>query len=346
MISITCTHCSATLTMDEAFAGGVCRCQYCGTIQTVPAMGKNKGAHGGAGVTTGQQKALYQRRGRAATDAGSGLDELADIVASSGLSGSGLASGRLARPASAGGSTTDPTTEQPAQSGSMLPLIVGGGLVIATLIGVIVWLVMTKGGASSAGSATNVQSSNPIIETAPVPTPSAPSFVGIPLDANTIYVLDRGNSTEALFGYLKEATYRSIQSLGQDRKFQIVFWGNSAEAAKAYPALMTYATKENLAAVQRQTDDVAAFGQTDARTALELAVKQSPGAIVLATAKGWDLDDNFVKMVDEVLNGAKIKLHTVSLGAGVQSKALNTVAEKTGGTYHEASESELRKFAQ
>ena len=36
MIRINCTHCKAQLSIDEAFAGGVCRCQFCGTIQTVP----------------------------------------------------------------------------------------------------------------------------------------------------------------------------------------------------------------------------------------------------------------------------------------------------------------------
>jgi hypothetical protein len=37
MIRISCTSCKAILTVDDAFAGGVCRCQHCGTIQVVPA---------------------------------------------------------------------------------------------------------------------------------------------------------------------------------------------------------------------------------------------------------------------------------------------------------------------
>ncbi len=41
MISLPCTHCQRVLTIDEAFAGGVCRCQHCGTIQTVPGHLKN-----------------------------------------------------------------------------------------------------------------------------------------------------------------------------------------------------------------------------------------------------------------------------------------------------------------
>ena len=36
MLVLKCTTCGATLELDDAFAGGVCRCIHCGTIQTVP----------------------------------------------------------------------------------------------------------------------------------------------------------------------------------------------------------------------------------------------------------------------------------------------------------------------
>ena len=40
MIHLTCTKCQTALTLDDAFAGGVCRCQKCGAIQTVPSQPK------------------------------------------------------------------------------------------------------------------------------------------------------------------------------------------------------------------------------------------------------------------------------------------------------------------
>ena len=54
MISITCTNCQTTLSIDDAFAGGVCRCQHCGTIQTVPSKKKDGpgGTASGLGVKT------------------------------------------------------------------------------------------------------------------------------------------------------------------------------------------------------------------------------------------------------------------------------------------------------
>ncbi|MGA2496489.1 MAG: hypothetical protein ABSH20_02035 [Tepidisphaeraceae bacterium] len=36
MIQLNCIKCGATLSIDDAFAGGVCRCQHCGAIQKVP----------------------------------------------------------------------------------------------------------------------------------------------------------------------------------------------------------------------------------------------------------------------------------------------------------------------
>jgi hypothetical protein len=50
MIRIACTHCKTVLTVDDAFAGGVCRCQHCGTIQVVPAHLKSSVAPAAAPV--------------------------------------------------------------------------------------------------------------------------------------------------------------------------------------------------------------------------------------------------------------------------------------------------------
>jgi hypothetical protein len=52
MIRLTCTHCQKVLSVDEAFAGGVCRCRHCGTIQTVP--------KGGGEAAPPPAKALYR----------------------------------------------------------------------------------------------------------------------------------------------------------------------------------------------------------------------------------------------------------------------------------------------
>ena len=60
MISLPCTSCKKVLEIDDAFAGGVCRCQHCGTIQTVPAKNKSA-ARAGA-----PPKALYEKQKKTA----------------------------------------------------------------------------------------------------------------------------------------------------------------------------------------------------------------------------------------------------------------------------------------
>src|ERR1700722_8493011 len=84
MIRITCTSCKTVLNIDDAFAGGVCRCQHCGTIQTVPA--KQKASASKTTVATKSSKTLFSNKARVGGAPGSGLEDLADIVASSGLS--------------------------------------------------------------------------------------------------------------------------------------------------------------------------------------------------------------------------------------------------------------------
>src|SRR4051812_33253369 len=97
MIQINCTNCKALLQIDDAFAGGVCRCRHCGTIQTVPKHLKNANgdaesvAAAAATEAVGSGKAaktLYQKKkgvDPGGAGSGTGLDDLAGIVASSGL---------------------------------------------------------------------------------------------------------------------------------------------------------------------------------------------------------------------------------------------------------------------
>src|SRR5262245_4771577 len=81
MISLTCTSCRKLLEMDDAFAGGVCRCKFCGTIQTVPSKARDRnGAR-----TKVASKAIYAKTARGEAIPSSGLDQLAQVVASSGL---------------------------------------------------------------------------------------------------------------------------------------------------------------------------------------------------------------------------------------------------------------------
>src|SRR5205823_976005 len=144
MIRINCTNCKAQLSIDEAFAGGVCRCQFCGTIQTVP---KHLSAAAAAAETpvkaaaAGSPKALYQKKPKGDIGMSSGLDAIAEIVASSGLSGSGLTSAYSGRRSLAGGGpavTADPPPSPPAKNKQLVLILSGAGVLIVLLLGVVI----------------------------------------------------------------------------------------------------------------------------------------------------------------------------------------------------------------
>jgi hypothetical protein len=99
MIRLECTNCKQTLTIEDAFAGGVCRCQFCGTIQTVPSntvlrphpspqpLKPSEVADKAKANAAKPPKTLY--RTPSAARAGSPNDPFGDITGS-GLPGSGL----------------------------------------------------------------------------------------------------------------------------------------------------------------------------------------------------------------------------------------------------------------
>jgi hypothetical protein len=330
MISLTCTHCKAQLNVDEAFAGGACRCQHCGTIQTVPRHLKG-GAAAARGAT--QSKTLYTKTQRASTT-GTGLDDLVGAVTSSGLS-----SGRLR-----GASPVDVAATR-RRLAMMIGVCVAVIVILIGAVGYVFWSGPRVNGA--AGGA--IGSSGP--GAAAAAKVVAPNFCGIPLsDADTVvYCLDRGDSARDLFGYLKSATYRSIGTLGAQRKFQIVFWnnGSATDAPLSYPKdSPALATQESLNSAQHALDELTAQGKTDVTAAFEKAVAVRPAAIILATAKAWDLDDSFVATIQRLRKSSSAKIHTVALTDPGQSTALKSVAQSSGGEFRVVGESDLRETGQ
>jgi hypothetical protein len=339
MISISCTNCKALLTIDEAFAGGVCRCQHCGTIQTVPtAAGK-----GGAGTTSGSAVSGQSLGGskiiatKQATS-GTGLDELADIVASSGLAGSGLSSRRLSRSSTVG--TAGQTGGAAPPKAKMLPVAIGGAAFGAVVVGLVLFVVLR--GSSPSDVTTTGDGSAGAVSGGDAAASRGPSFAGVALDGNNIaYVLDCGSGTREVFELLKMATLRSIASLGPNRKFQVLFWANDQDPPQVFPATgLTYATDKKIDELRVMLDGMAAYGSTDAAPALEKAYSQSPDAVVLATGKGPDLSEEFSTGVNMALRGLKIRTYTFAVGEG-GSEVLKKVADSTNAEYRQVSPSQL-----
>ena len=360
MISLICTHCQTQLTIDDAFAGGVCRCQHCGTIQTVPAKNATVAAGTTAEVAGGRSLYRTQSRGNDPSSSSTGgsatLEELADVVASSGLSGSGLSgsglsSGSLRRKKQATRPAAASTATGAAPAPNRTPLLIAMGVALAIAIGFCVYLATrtttesaTHNQNSLPNSVANADSSaagNPA-NSAAAPAGSSPQFCGTPLTGSTIvYLLDRGNSAAEIFDALKQATFASIGSLGNDRKFQVVLWDNHTGDVSYPPSEPTFATPDNVTACAKALEDVTAYRQSDIEAPLKKVVAESPDVIVIATAKGFELDDSFVSKVEAITSGSKIKLDTISL-RGADCAPLKTLAQNSGGTYAVVTDSALR----
>ncbi|HEV7299314.1 MAG TPA: hypothetical protein VGN72_08115 [Tepidisphaeraceae bacterium] len=324
------------LTIDEAFAGGVCRCQHCGTIQTVPTAAKgNDGLVGGSitGQSLGGSKVMVPKQ----QSSGTGLDDLADIVASSGLAGSGLTSRRLSRtPATPGAGAA-------AQKPKLMPMIVGGAAMGVVVVAAIAYFA-TRGDATAGAGGDVVTAVDGDGGASAAAAVRGPAFAGVSLDGNNvIYVLDRGSGTREVFELMKLATLRSIGSLGNDRKFQVIFWDNTSDEMMFPETGPTYATAKKIEELRTFLDGAAAFGATDAGPALAKAYAQSPDTVVLATGKGPDLNDEFIAGVDAARKGANIRTHTFSLGEG-GSDALKSIAEKTNAQYQHLTPRQLDAF--
>ena len=339
MIQLTCTQCKSVLEMDDAFAGGVCRCQHCGTIQTVPSHLK-----GSAAEPAAASKSVYQSASAGARQGGTGLFDLADAVASSGLSG-----GRLhEKPATP--DYSHPKKGKSAAPPNRTPLLIIAGGIIVVLIGVVFWLatgkttptpVPTPNQSTPAGAATPTPP--PEVESTPkvtvaAPAPAGPHFLSLPIDASkVVYVIDRSDSARQTLDTIKAATYNSIGSLGASRAFAVIFWGKAGETdlkQLSFPETgLAQASPQQLEIARNKFDDIQAFGTSDVSAAIRQAVELKPDAIFLVTAKGVNLDDDFARAVASSSGSSGARIFTVDLANGEGKAILEPIAGKSHGTY-------------
>ena len=322
MINITCTSCKKVLSIDDAFAGGVCRCQYCGTIQTVPAKAS---------------KTLFENKARSAstaTGSGSGLDDLADVVQSSGLSDARLRK----QPAS-----------PPPRPKNLMPVLGLAAAAIIVLVVVILVLAFRGSGGSKASTVAAVDSTAVPDHPAPVNSPIpvlTPSFCGVPIDQSVVvYVIDNGSSSAEFLDAMESALFKSIESLGPDRQFQILFW-NPDTATYPTAKQTAFAVKDNIDAARKRLQDVTAAGSTDPMASLQRAIADNPGQIMLITAKGGALDDSLVDQVVRIRGNAKTRIDWFAVNGVPGDKLLTKIASVSGGIFVPVSEAQLKGFAE
>ena len=358
MISINCTNCQALLEMDDAFAGGACRCQYCGTIQTVPSHLKGSGD-----APAAPPQPSYRRTGR---HGGTGLDELPDTVSGQGLSAADLQAGIYgghAGTATAAPAPVDYARPQTRRKGNKTLLWVLIGVGALAILALAAWLAIPIGPAPIVKPGTSTRTvpgpvvvggggteqsvtAGPVDDGADASVPQSPHFLGLDLRnaSGVVYVLDRGSATAQNFDALKAATYRSVESLGSGKKFAILFWDTESSQGVGYPdAGLAEATTANVEAAALRFEDVVGWGRTDPVAALQRAAERKPSDVIFVTGKADDLPEELTATVEQLFKGTA-HVHTVALVEDYGA-VLQQMKDKTGGTYKVVSAPELGRFA-
>ena len=384
MITLTCNQCQAHLEMDDAFAGGVCRCQYCGTIQHVPSQLKRRASHPGAEQSGGANGApvataaavgvtpvapphpaaagVAQRVGsghvqappappagppavpRASDD---GLDALAEA----------LGNGGPYRPSQAPPPPPAPVEyarppRQHSNRNVIFFLAALGALLIVVVVAVVMFFVMAR----------TVVVPVPAPRPTPPPgtteeetysdvvIPTTPHFLGIDLqnEPSVVYVIDRGSASAMLFDKLKWSMYRSLESLKPGQKFAVIFWDQEGEDPVQYPSGgLADVSAASIADVKEQFENLYAGGRPTAPDALKRAVELRPGAIVLVTGKAFELEDGLVDIAREAVAGNKgLQIHTVSLRNDDDNSVLTQIAKEANGQFKVLPRSDLDVYAE
>jgi hypothetical protein len=334
MIQITCTSCKRGLSIDDAFAGGVCRCQFCGTIQTVPARGSAQKT--AAGAAKGP-KTLFENKARGVTGvgSGSGLEDLADIVQSS----SGLSDPNLRK--------SPPSPAQPPAK-NLTPLLgISAAVILVLLVVVLVMAFRGSGGVQpqAINSGSTPQGGNNTL--APIlSAPVAPSFCGVAIDhSRVVYLIDDGASSADVLDTIKTVMFKSINSLGPDRQFLVLFWNPDTPTYPSDETTFAFAVKDNIDIALKKLQDVNAAGSTDPLPGLKTAMADNPGQIILVTAKAGDLDDSLVSKVAALRGASSAHIDCIAINGGPEDKVLAKIAAQSGGKFVPLPESQLKAYS-
>lgn len=327
------------MTVDDGFAGGVCRCSGCGTIQTVPV-----GAAQMVGATSGE--VIFEKPGRV----GSNLDELGQIVSSSGLAGSGLVSNQR-------------HLAQPPTNRIIKPAAIGGIIALLLAVGVLIGLSLRGSSEVPTKSPSTIEQNNSksdeVIATAPpksddagkpVPTPRSkvknepdraasnitPTASIDDIDFSkskvVIFLFDRGEATRPFVNPLRRSALGLAEKLGEGRKFQIIYW-TARSVTPLAPEVPQPPSQATIEETRTQLADVAIPRSTDIEPALEIALEGEPTDLIIASAKGWQLDEEFAKLVIDSAKPKSIRVHTIAFSNGPEAEALRQIASETGGQF-------------
>ena len=262
-IKIRCSDCRKKISIDEAFAGGMCRCPYCKAIVYVPeesgdaAVAARPAAPGSRPAEPGESPETPQgAEGEAAAEAGA---EPAPVVDHEHIP--------MARPVKIQG---------------VITIVLLALLLVMVGLGVAMALLYIPSGPLDVDVPDEGMPVNPLSV-----VKGAPAVAGLKLQASpVIYILDGGSSMRDVFDGVRVMVGNSVASLGAKNQFTAVLCREDED--KFMGAAYANGGEEGKKALHAFLDLVVPTGASDIPRALKAAVERKCKVIVLVARKTVD----------------------------------------------------------
>ena len=303
-MKIRCTDCGKKISIDDAFAGGVCRCPYCTTLNFVP--------DDAGPVEEGQRPQSPTQRPTSPEE----LEAMAETT----------------------GQKHIPVANRVKLQGIVTLVLIG---VLVLMIGGAVILVVTGMGNGNGngpnGAGKNGQNGPKDLEATVDPFRPAGGVKGpwvagnVTMQSPIIYVIDWGDSMKETCNFAEAIVQKSVLSLGDSGEFNIVL----AKDVGDKDALLSeqYRSGAHEQAVQKMlVKHIPPRGATNLSRAMKVAMAKKPKTIVLFTAKVPDSEEDPVAATAKTAKEQGIQIVTIALGnrPGV-AEAMSAVAKACGG---------------
>lgn len=321
-LKIRCTECRKKISVDDAFAGGICRCPYCKALVIVQGVAAEAtGARPDAPISRPAEPAYRP-------DAPPGMPGLPQAP----------------KPASQPLTHERVPMARPVKIQGIVSLILLA-MMLTTIVVVIV-LAVKYSGSGKAGATKTMpaasQGGGPAATVNPLARPQegASMIAGMPLKSPVIFCVDAASGMRDTFDFARLMVLQSVKSMSPGDRFTVLvvteegpkFMGDNFSS----PDLGKDSARRLLTAVSPA-------GATDLAPALQAALKRKPAMIVLLARKA--LDDATVTALAEQAHQQKCEICCVVMNGDREANdSMKKLALQSGGKSIAFKQSELEEF--
>jgi hypothetical protein len=154
----------------------------------------------------------------------------------------------------------------------------------------------------------------------------------------TVFLVDRSGSMGDSVEIVKMELKTSIEELGGDREFHVIFY-SSGQPVEMPTRRLVPATERNKRLAFEFIDGIISQGSTDPSKAIERAFAVGPDLIYLLT--DGEFDRAVIDLVKRLNVGGKVTVHTIGFLYEEGEEVLRKIAGDNGGNYKFVSEKDL-----